>query len=671
MRLLNGRLTSVGGRLAALGVATVALSLALVCLLHLVELRRQLRSDAEIDTQIVATVVENSFEILMTANARHRLSEVLETVALNPTVEEVSMLDANGRVRLSSRRELVGLADEEARRVAEDKPFDVRRGLGVTTYRPVSQIPKCQRCHDPNSPITGAIKIATRNEAHGALYGYLVLTVITTGLIALLAAGTVMSIGTHRLLSEPLAALVGTMRGERGDERSPQPLARREDEMGELARAFDGLLDRIAAVRDRELATTAALAAARAELDYRDRLGALDVKLGRQVEQTEQAQLHAADLSGDLVAANQDLSERVTRLTALHELGMLLAASSDRAEIAHHTARLAAETLAVPVGLLLCDDGAGLRPFVRSDSARFELSEDWRRRIAEDVIGGGQRLTGKIVGAAAFAAVPVAFRDGPALALVVADEHRTRPFADTELEFLGTMAAQAGLGMDLAALQDNLRKATLDTVRVLVNALEAKDPFTRGHSDRVTELAMAVARCMGLDDSSTELLRYAGILHDIGKIAIDLSVLAKPGPLTREEVDRLREHPVIGEEILKPLAFLAAARLPIRRHHERYDGGGYPDGVGGSDLTLETRILTVADCYEAMTGRRSYRPTWSHERAVAELRRCAGTQFDPKVVAAFAQIPPDDIPRLRDGLNPLEPAALNPMGGALREEALN
>ena len=182
---------------------------------------------------------------------------------------------------------------------------------------------------------------------------------------------------------------------------------------------------------------------------------------------------------------------------------------------------------------------------------------------------------------------------------------------------------------------------------------------------------MAVARCMGLDDSSTELLRYAGILHDIGKIAIDLSVLAKPGPLTREEVDRLREHPVIGEQILKPIAFLAAARLPIRRHHERYDGGGYPDGVGGSDLTLETRILTVADCYEAMTGRRSYRPTWSHERAVAELRRCAGTQFDPKVVAAFAQIPPDDVPRLRDALNPLEPAALNPMGGALREEALD
>lgn len=660
MRLLNGHLTSVGARLAALGVATVALSLALVCLLQLAELRRQLRRDAEIDTQIVGTVVENSFEILMTANSRHRLSEVLGTVALNPTVQEVSMLDANGRVRLSSRRELVGLADEEARRVTEDKPFDVRRGLAVTTYRPMSRIPQCRRCHDHSNPITGTVKIAAHNEAHAALYSYLVLTVLTTGFIGFLAAGTAMSIGTHRLLSEPLAALVGTMRGERGDERSPQPLARREDEMGELARAFDGLLDRIAAVRDRELATTAELAAARAELDYHDRLGALDVKLGRQVEQTEQAQLHAADLSGDLVAANRDLSERVTRLTALHELGMLLAVSSDRAEIAHHTARLAAATLAVPLGLLLRDDGADLCPFAWSDSARFELPEDLRRRIAEDVIRGGQRLTGKTNGAVAFAAVPVPFRDGPAVALVVADERRPRPFAGTELEFLGTMAAQAGLGMDLAVLQDNLRQATLDTVRVLVNALEAKDPFTRGHSDRVTELAMALARSMKLDDSGTELLRYAGILHDVGKIAIDLSVLSKPGPLTCEEMDRLREHPVIGEQILKPLAFLAAARLPIRHHHERYDGGGYPDGVGGSDLTLETRILTVADCYEAMTGRRSYRPTWSHERAVAELQRCAGTQFDPKVVAAFAEIPAEDVPRFRD--------ALNPLGGDLRED---
>ena len=104
-----------------------------------------------------------------------------------------------------------------------------------------------------------------------------------------------------------------------------------------------------------------------------------------------------------------------------------------------------------------------------------------RRRIAEDVIKGGQRLTGKTIGAAVFAAVPVAFRDGSGVALVVADEHRTRPFADTELEFLDTMAAQVGLGMDHAALQDNLHQATLDTMRVLVNALEAKDPFTRGH----------------------------------------------------------------------------------------------------------------------------------------------------------------------------------------------
>ncbi|HSC91044.1 MAG TPA: diguanylate cyclase [Gaiellaceae bacterium] len=169
----------------------------------------------------------------------------------------------------------------------------------------------------------------------------------------------------------------------------------------------------------------------------------------------------------------------------------------------------------------------------------------------------------------------------------------------------------------------------------LAKAVDARDVYTGSHSERVAELAARTARRLGLDDELVELTRLAGSLHDLGKLAIPEEILRKPGPLTEPERLVLERHPQIGYRMLESLGVDPLADW-VLRHHERWDGTGYPEGVSGEAIPLGARIIFVADAYDAMTSDRVYRARLSDEEAVAELRRCAGTQFDPAVVAAFA-----------------------------------
>ncbi len=176
-------------------------------------------------------------------------------------------------------------------------------------------------------------------------------------------------------------------------------------------------------------------------------------------------------------------------------------------------------------------------------------------------------------------------------------------------------------------------------IQAMVRIVEAKDPYTRGHSERVAEYAVKIARRMGVPAGDLEMLKQIAVLHDIGKLGIRDMVLNKPGQLTPEEWDMMRLHPVTGEEILKPV-FLDPRMLEIvRSHHERYDGKGYPDGLSRDQINILAHILSVADAYDAMTSSRAYRPSCMRmEEAVQELNKGKGSQFDPRVVDVFSKI---------------------------------
>jgi len=189
---------------------------------------------------------------------------------------------------------------------------------------------------------------------------------------------------------------------------------------------------------------------------------------------------------------------------------------------------------------------------------------------------------------------------------------------------------------DLRKTYARLQRAIFQSLLGLANALEAKDPYTRGHSIRVAELAGQLGMRLGLSRAATETVAHAALLHDIGKIGVPESILGKPGALTGEEWGIMRRHPVTGAQIVAPLEFFDEGAIIVRHHHERLDGSGYPDGLRGEAIPVGARIVAIADTYDALTSRRPYRAALAHDEAIAVLRREGGRTLDADLVALFA-----------------------------------
>jgi putative nucleotidyltransferase with HDIG domain len=206
--------------------------------------------------------------------------------------------------------------------------------------------------------------------------------------------------------------------------------------------------------------------------------------------------------------------------------------------------------------------------------------------------------------------------------------------------------------------EDETLEAYLEGVRSLAVALDQRDPYTTGHSQRVSALAVTIGRKMGLDEATLDVLRLGALLHDVGKIGISEELLSKPGPLTAEEYESVKAHPTVGSQILQKVGFLGPHLPIVELHHERPDGSGYPYGLKGTDIPVLARIVHVADAYDAMTTARPYRPALPPAEAVDELRRCAGTDFDADVVRLLTAALSEEMefPAERDGADSAPPA---------------
>jgi HD-GYP domain-containing protein (c-di-GMP phosphodiesterase class II) len=210
-----------------------------------------------------------------------------------------------------------------------------------------------------------------------------------------------------------------------------------------------------------------------------------------------------------------------------------------------------------------------------------------------------------------------------------------KPF---ELDLLASLCNSAGTAMEHARLFQQLESTYLSTIKALMSIVEAKDAYTKGHTERVADYAVALGKKMALGRSELRDLAFAAVLHDIGKLVVYENVLKKPGTLDDEEWRILKSHPVIGASIIENMEFLAGAVSFVRHHHERYDGEGYPDGLKGERIPLGARIITVADSYDAMTTDRPYRKALTREIALHTMISKAGTQFDTGVVEHFIDL---------------------------------
>ena len=233
--------------------------------------------------------------------------------------------------------------------------------------------------------------------------------------------------------------------------------------------------------------------------------------------------------------------------------------------------------------------------------------------------------------------VPLRSKDEPLGVIRVYAKGRHR-FRKREVDLLMAFAHQAAVAIENAELYEDIRRSYYETIRALTTAIEARDPTTYNHSERVTELADRLAAALVLSADERETLRFGCILHDIGKIGVEESALDARNSDDREQIF-YRMHPLIGRSILQPIGFLAEAMPTVVHHHERWDGAGFPEGLAGDDIPLHARICAVVDAYERLRNpQRSYEPALSVAEAVAEITAGAGTIFDPRLVASFRKL---------------------------------
>lgn len=215
-------------------------------------------------------------------------------------------------------------------------------------------------------------------------------------------------------------------------------------------------------------------------------------------------------------------------------------------------------------------------------------------------------------------------------------QYIVKPFDPEELKLtIETGIQKFDLVNNKTVILKDLRELFYKTIKLIASALDAKDPYTHGHSLRVTMYSLILAKNLNLDDTTLEEIETAGLLHDIGKIGIPQSILCKPGKLTDDEFEVMKSHPAQAEKMLMGIKKLTVISNWLRTHHEKWDGTGYPNGLKGEEIPISGRIIALADTYDAMTSTRSYRKALSHETAISEIKRCSGSQFDPVLADLF------------------------------------
>jgi HD domain/FHA domain/GAF domain len=248
--------------------------------------------------------------------------------------------------------------------------------------------------------------------------------------------------------------------------------------------------------------------------------------------------------------------------------------------------------------------------------------------------------------------VPLLGRTGPIGALYADQVWYAGRFSPEQVQYAAAFAAHVAAALETAKLYDDRERQVRATLESFARAIDARDKYTAGHSERVTAYTLVLARMVGIPSPELEVLRRACMMHDIGKVGVPDNVLLKPGPLNKEERAKMEAHVTIGFDMLLPLPFMRDSLPGIRGHHERWDGSGYPDKIAGRDIHPHARIMSVADSYDAMTSARPYRNALLLEEASKRIRQDAGKQFAPEAVEAFIAVE-DELRNVHEQARPI------------------
>lgn len=631
------------------------------------------------NSRILARTIHNSITTAMQTGRNHEVLNTLHKIAGESTIISPRIFDESGRILLSADLAEIGQTVPAAdlmtfRNNPENFALMSEDGTLYTSTLPIKNTPNCHGCHDPEKKLLGIFSVHLSLDSLLTLQQQGKQANIASAVSIILIMIISLVIFVLYYVDNPIRKLIFAMTQlEQGNFSAASTQITSSREMSLLSNKFNRMVERLKHLLDstvhfeRELATNREMMRHKDKIDsmnmtLEDRLKEieqLNITLEKRVNEVEDANFRISDLAADLEDRNTTLAKAVNRLSTLYEMGLVINSTMELKSLFNLLLRKALESLNADVGYILLynksDNSLKIGDVIGITSSYYDpdidipLSEGG---VSNWVINNREPLLIKKIEEAreftrmsrlGFArdsviCAPLYIHDEVIGTITIANRQDGSRFYEEDLEILSTIAAQASVAINNASLYEEQQSTYLSTVHALVSAIEASDPYTRGHSERVTRYSIALAHKLNLTENTFKDLEQAAILHDIGKIGIDDSLLHKVDALSLDDIDRLRQHPLIGMRILEPIHFMARVREIIGQHHERFDGSGYPLGISGDKLLLESRILSVADSYDAMTSDRPYRIAMPTEVALGEIEAHSGSQFDPVVVNAFVDL---------------------------------
>ncbi|PLY01673.1 MAG: hypothetical protein C0623_05165 [Desulfuromonas sp.] len=634
---------------------------------------------AEQNSRVIGETIRNSIITNMAVGQNSEVARILEKINREPAIEGLRIFDESGRILISAQHSEFGdlinsaelLAYRSGRLSFEQSGPE---GEFYSSLTPIRNARTCHACHDPQQDVLGILSVNLSLDVLDLLEASGKEATIYTSLGTVIVLIVAISCFILVYVDRPIKKIInGIDRVEQGDFENAMTSITSSAEMSQLSYRFNQMVqelkDSIEAriEHEREIAINQEKLSHHEEIQdmnitLEERLKEiefLNISLEERIEEIEEANFRIADLASELEDQNTTLERAVDRLSALYKMGLATNSIMDIDRLFDMLIRKTMETVQAHYGYILLvnkDDWTlslagshGIPNLVGKEGSLIPIKpggvSHWvivnsEPLLIQDIETSREFNKLSLLGfeRQSVLCAPLSIKDEIIGTITMSNRLDDAPFNKDDLDLLSTIAAQASVAISNTRLYEEQQQTYLSTVHALVSAIEASDTYTRGHSERVTRYSLALGRHMGLDTEALNRLEQAAILHDIGKIGIDIYLLHKVETLSVEDMDRLKEHPSIGDRILEPISFLKGIRKIILQHHERYDGKGYPNGLERDEILLEAKILSVADTYDAMTSSRPYRAALTHEATIQEITDHSGTQFDPIVAENFIEM---------------------------------